>query len=31
MDFVGPLMDAVMSNPAMMMQALKFLGKGVMF
>jgi len=31
MDFVGPLMEAVMSNPIMMMQALKFLGKGVMF
>jgi geranylgeranyl reductase family protein len=31
MDFVGPLMEAVMSNPAMMMQALKFMGKGVLF
>jgi len=31
MDFVGPLMEAVMSSPAMMMQALKFMGKGIMF
>jgi flavin-dependent dehydrogenase len=31
MDFVGPLMEHVMKNPLMMMQALKFLGRGVMF
>ena len=31
MDFIGPVMASVMKNPLMMMQALKFLGKGVLF
>ncbi len=31
MDLVGPLMESVMKNPLMMVQALKFLGKGIMF
>jgi len=31
MDFIGPVMESVMKNPLMMMQALKFLGKGVLF
>lgn len=31
MDFIGPVMDSVMKNPLLMMQALKFLGKGVLF
>lgn len=31
MDFVGPVMEGVMKNPLLMMQAMKFLGKGLMF
>lgn len=31
MDFVGPLIEGVMSDPLMMMQAMKFLGRGFLF
>jgi digeranylgeranylglycerophospholipid reductase len=31
MDFVGPLMQHVMKNPAILMQAMKFMGGGLLF
>jgi len=31
MDFIGPIMKEVMSNPLLMMQAMKFMGKGLLF
>lgn len=31
MDFAAPIMKGIMSNPVLMMQAMKFLGKGILF